>query len=209
MALGVIVFAARLRIGDQPALAWSPGDIKMKVLYSLGGVACFAFAERPLRFALGIASLLATGMLMSQGQVLHRERSFFGTIRVIRVEPGPYHQLIHGNTLHGQQSLDPGRSREPLTYFHRTGPIGQVFDVLGKRANRLNVAIVGLGTGSLAAYAQSDSDGHFMKSTRQSCVSPITRLTSPFYAIVALPPGRSSWAMPASVSVPPPSMSMA
>jgi len=154
LALGIIVLAARLRLGDQPALAWSPGDIKMKVLYGLGGVACFTFAERPLRFALGIAALLATGMLMSHGQVLLRERSFFGTIRVIRAEPGPYHQLIHGNTLHGQQSLDPARGREPLTYYHRTGPIGQVFDVYDTRADRLNVAIVGLGTGSLAAYAR-------------------------------------------------------
>ncbi len=154
LALGVTLFATRLYLGDQSATAWSPGDIKMKVLYSLGGVACFTFAERPLRFTLGIAALLAIGMLMSQGQVLHRERSFFGTIRVIRVEPGPYHQLIHGNTLHGQQSLDPGRSREPLTYYHRTGPIGHVFDFLGERAGPLNVAIVGLGTGSLAAYAQ-------------------------------------------------------
>jgi hypothetical protein len=92
-------------------------------------------------------------MLASQGQVLLRERSFFGTIRVVRVEPGPYHQLIHGSTLHGQQSLEPARSREPLTYYHRTGPIGQVFDFLGKRADQSNVAIVGLGTGSLAAYA--------------------------------------------------------
>ena len=155
LALGIIVFAVRSAPrSTSPHSHGRPSDIKMKVLYGLGGIACFTFADRPLRFALGIASLLATGTLMSQGQVLHRERSFFGTIRVIRVEPGPYHQLIHGNTLHGQQSLDPARSREPLTYYHRTGPIGQVFDVLGKRANGLNVAIVGLGTGSLAAYAQ-------------------------------------------------------
>ncbi len=154
LALGAIVFAARLRLGGEAAPAWSPGDVKLKVLYGLGGVACFTFAERPLRFALGIASLLGTGLFISQGQVLDRERSFFGTLRVIQVEPGPYHQLIHGNTLHGQQSLDFGRSREPLTYYHRTGPIGQVFDVLGKRSERLNVAIVGLGTGSLAAYAE-------------------------------------------------------
>ena len=154
LALGVIIFALRLRLSSEPPVAWSPGDIKMKVLYGLGGLACFTFADRPLRFALGIGSLLAIGTFMSQGQVLDRERSFFGTIRVIRVEPGPYHQLIHGNTLHGQQSLDPARGREPLTYYHRTGPIGQVFDVLGKRADRLRVAIVGLGTGSLAAYAQ-------------------------------------------------------
>jgi hypothetical protein len=93
-------------------------------------------------------------MVMSQGQVLHRERSFFGTLSVVRLEPGPYHQLIHGNTIHGQQSLDPNRRREPLTYYYRTGPIGQVFEVYGQRSSRPTVAVVGLGTGSLAAYAQ-------------------------------------------------------
>jgi hypothetical protein len=154
LALGFIVFEARRRLGDQPAPAWSSGDIKIKVLYGLAGVACFMFADRPLRFALGIASLLTAGMLTNQGQVLLRERSFFGTIRVVRVEPGPYHQLIHGNTLHGQQSLEPRRGQEPLTYYHRTGPIGQVFDFLGNHVDRSNVAIVGLGTGSLAAYAR-------------------------------------------------------
>ena len=52
--------------------------------------------------------------------------------------------------MHGQQALDPERSREPLTYFHRTGPIGQVFDVINARIARSNVAIVGLGAGTLA-----------------------------------------------------------
>jgi hypothetical protein len=152
-ALGAIVYAARLGIGDPDAPNGSPGDLKLKVLYGLAGAACFTFAERPLRFALGIACVLATGTLMSHGQVLYQERNFFGTVRVVSVEPGPYHQLIHGSTLHGQQSLEPGRGREPLTYYHRTGPIGDVFDVLGRRAGRLHVAVVGLGTGSLAAYA--------------------------------------------------------
>jgi hypothetical protein len=154
LALGVIVFAARQRFGDQPVLPWSPRDFQLKVMYGLGGLACFTFAERPLRFALGVGALLATAMLVSQGQVLHRERGFFGTIRVVRVEPGPFHQLIHGNTLHGQQSFEPDHDREPLTYYHRTGPIGQVFEVHVKRADQAHVAIVGLGTGSLAAYAQ-------------------------------------------------------
>ena len=78
----------------------------MKVLYGLGGLACFTFADRPLRFGIGDRLIACDRTFMSQGQVLDRERSFFGTIRVIRVEPGPYHQLIvHGNTLHGQQSF--------------------------------------------------------------------------------------------------------
>src|SRR5262249_17261114 len=137
LALGAIVLAARLRLGAEPVDPGSPGEFKMKILYSLGGIACFTFAERPLRFALGIGALRAAGMLGSDGQVLLRERSFFGTVRVVQVEPGPFHQLIHGNTLHGQQSLDPERRREPLTYYYRTGPIGQVFDVLGNRADSL------------------------------------------------------------------------
>jgi hypothetical protein len=86
LALGIIVFAARQRFGDQPVLPWSPRDFQMKVMYGLGGLACFTFADRPLRFALGVGALLATAMLVSQGQVLHRERGFFGTIQVVRVE---------------------------------------------------------------------------------------------------------------------------
>jgi hypothetical protein len=56
--------------------------------------------------------------------------------------------------LHGQQSLDPERRREPLTYYHRTGPIGQVFQVSHARDPRSDVAVVGLGAGSLACYAE-------------------------------------------------------
>ena len=70
------------------------------------------------------------------------------------IASGNYHRLIHGHTLHGQQSLDPGRRHEPLTYYHRTGPIGQVFGVLRHGSAQSNVAIVGLGAGSLACYAE-------------------------------------------------------
>ena len=57
------------------------------------------------------------------------------------------HRLIHGNTLHGQQGLDPGLRREPLTYYHRTGPIGQVFEAFAHGPPRPDVAVVGLGAG--------------------------------------------------------------
>jgi hypothetical protein len=51
----------------------------------------------------------------------------------------------------------PGR--EPLTYYHRTGPVGAIFDAFWQlneadpRRNR-EVACVGLGTGSLSCYAR-------------------------------------------------------
>jgi hypothetical protein len=70
------------------------------------------------------------------------------------VESAGYRQLIHGTTIHGIQSLDPARAREPLSYFYRTGPIGQVFltPAISKRLRQ--VAIVGLGAGSLACYSE-------------------------------------------------------
>src|SRR5262249_29903965 len=101
------------------------------------------------------AVLLAGGTHTSDGsQVLYQHRNYFGVLRVTDVASGNYHRLIHGHTVHGQQSLDPGRRREPLTYYHHTGPIGQVLGVLDERLSRARVAIVGLGAGSLACYAK-------------------------------------------------------
>jgi hypothetical protein len=44
--------------------------------------------------------------------------------------------------------------REPLSYFHRTGPIGQFFaEFSGPRAKK-EIAVIGLGTGTLASYGE-------------------------------------------------------
>ena len=45
-----------------------------------------------------------------------------------------YTELRHGTTLHGRQSLEPTRRAEPLSYYHRKGPIGQLFAELDRRA---------------------------------------------------------------------------
>ena len=117
--------------------------------------------RRPLRFALGVGALLLAGGVANgvDGQVLYRERTFFGVLRVTEAGEGEarLHRLFQGSTLHGQQFVAPGRQREPLTYYHRSGPIGQVFEVIHTRRQRqsarLRVAVVGLGAGSVAAYA--------------------------------------------------------
>ncbi|QEL21123.1 fused MFS/spermidine synthase [Limnoglobus roseus] len=43
--------------------------------------------------------------------------------------------------------------KEPLTYYHRTGPVGHIFDVTNSRYPRADFAMVGLGTGSVSCYA--------------------------------------------------------
>ena len=114
---------------------------------------CFAVRNRPLPFGLGMGTLLmaSLGILAAGDETVFRERSFFGVSQV-RVYPTKrLTLLLSGTTNHGAQSLDPARRHEPLAYFHRTGPIGQVFASLPAQ-DAPRVAIIGLGAGSLACY---------------------------------------------------------
>jgi spermidine synthase len=73
-------------------------------------------------------------------------------------------QLVHGTTLHGQQSRDPARRREALTYFHKTGPIGELFGALAAEKRDLSkVGVTGLGIGTLLSYAEAGQDWTFFE----------------------------------------------
>jgi spermidine synthase len=109
---------------------------------------------RRIRFALTLGALAAAGTIYarSDGRLLFVERDFFGIQRVIVDPDGRYRMLLHGSTIHGIQAIDAGRRRETLSYFSSGGPIGQVFDtVLTPRADA-RIAVLGLGTGTLACY---------------------------------------------------------
>ena len=115
---------------------------------------CFFFSPRRLRLSLGLAVLLVAGALARRqtAQELAVKRSFFGVHRVLDQQPEGFHRLLHGSTLHGLQDPRPERRREPLTYYHRAGPVGQLMaNYAGDPARR--IAVVGLGAGSMAAYA--------------------------------------------------------
>jgi hypothetical protein len=124
----------------------------------LAGVLCYSFREHPRRFALGLGVIILAGIWypVEAARTLHTERNFFGVLRVKQQEVDGYrvHSLRHGNTLHGAQFFDPARSREPLLYFHRTGPLGGLFAAFGGGGSWREVGIIGLGTGSIASYAQ-------------------------------------------------------
>jgi SAM-dependent methyltransferase len=132
-------------------------QVRVGLMFGPSALVCYTFLHRPLRFGLGIGALLLAGAFHEgiHGRTLYRERSFFGVHRVTLDPGGRFRELVHGNTVHGRQSLDPTRAREPLTYYHRTGPIGQVFAEFSGPAAKPRVAIVGLGAGSLAAYGES------------------------------------------------------
>jgi hypothetical protein len=131
-------------------------ELGVKLVAGGAAFACYTLKDRPVRFALGIAAVLMAGGTYAgdYGDVLYQHRNYFGVLRVTYVASENCHRLIHGHTLHGEQSLDPGRRHEPLTYYHRTGPIGQVLEATRLAMAGANIAVVGLGAGSLACYAE-------------------------------------------------------
>ena len=107
----------------------------------------------PYRLAgFAVSAVIAVILLPSaQGRVLYRARSFFGTYRVVEAPGREYRLLYHGTTLHGRQSLHT-EGCEPLTYFTRSGPAGSLFSVLNGSGRLREIAVIGLGTGSMACY---------------------------------------------------------
>jgi hypothetical protein len=76
-------------------------------------------------------------------------------------EEAHLHALIHGTTLHGAQSTVPGRRLEPLTYYDRRGPVGDVFSRLRATTDTGEVAVIGLGVGTLACYGRAGQQWTF------------------------------------------------
>lgn len=151
-AIGVFTVAAVL-ICD--ALKMEPSPARTGITLGVPALASFLFAERPVRYGLSLGAIFLAASLFgigATGELLRTERSFFGVHRVLLTEEGKFRELMHGNTIHGRQSTDPSRRGEPLTYYYRTGPIGQVFETLGASFQR--VGLVGMGVGSLAAYGR-------------------------------------------------------
>ncbi len=113
------------------------------------------FRTRPLRFALALGAVMLGSVVYSeiQNRTLHVERNFFGTLSVKLDHESDTRILFHGNTIHGRQFINPTYQTEPLSYFHREGPLGQIFDAFNSNAASPNVAVVGLGTGAMACYS--------------------------------------------------------
>jgi hypothetical protein len=133
------------------------GSSSRFILLGAAVPALIAFGQqrRPLRFALCVALLLLSGELVQSpfGRAVYATRTFFGVYRVRVDEQLHYRFMFHGSTLHGMQSVLPERRAASLSYFHSAGPIGQVFANVPNTTATGEVAVVGLGVGSLASYA--------------------------------------------------------
>jgi hypothetical protein len=152
VALVLALLPLALIIVDSDAVGLSP------VSHAVVLVALCAVLATPLgrSGALGLGALLFA--LVPQVAELAGsetvERTFFGVHRVTR--DGDKLKLVHGSTVHGLQDMTSEESeRRPLTYYHQAGPLGDVARLFesGKA-----VGVVGLGSGTLAAYGRPNQE---------------------------------------------------
>ncbi|MCO6432185.1 MAG: fused MFS/spermidine synthase, partial [Deltaproteobacteria bacterium] len=118
-------------------------------------IICVAAAPVQKRFLVVISLLMLFPHLglMSSRKTLFTDRSFFGLLRVQYqpLESGHWVQLWHGSTVHGMQHSSEELRNEPATYFSRSSPLGRVLES-DYALEISDVAIVGLGAGTMAAY---------------------------------------------------------
>ncbi len=156
-------FSEVLPVGWQQRIG--PAALATATFLGLAAISTLCLSRRPVRFGLGVFGLLIVSMLYcgEKQRPIYTARSFFGVLRVyeVRYHQGtadeyPVHQLLHGTTNHGMQGFHPDYREEAWTYYHRTGPVGMIFEALESVQADLpkEVGVVGLGTGTMAAYGQ-------------------------------------------------------
>jgi hypothetical protein len=128
----------------------------------LAAVVCLRMSRDPVKFTFAMGAVLFAGYLARESGpgVLLKERNFFGVHEVREDSRHRTHELLHGTTRHGAQSIEPLKRGEPLTYYHRAGPLGDVFKALPMRPEK-RAAVIGLGAGALAAYGGKGEDWTF------------------------------------------------
>jgi SAM-dependent methyltransferase len=124
-----------------------------------------ALRFRPLGL---IPSLLAAGVLLGvtacaaydgfrqREDVVVAKRGFYGVLRVKEYgTPGEVdhlRRLVHGTIMHGEQYLHESERRMLTTYYQETAGIGLA--IASKQDHPLRVGVIGLGTGTIAAYGR-------------------------------------------------------
>ena len=109
----------------------------------------------PLRLAFALGAVLIGSIFFTPdiAKTLVAERNYFGALTVTLDRNRNARSLYLGTTIHGTQNLTLGKQCEPLSYFHPSGPVGQIFEAYNAKPATPNVAVIGLGTGAMAAYA--------------------------------------------------------
>ena len=138
-------------------------ELPFQVLLALMAAAMLFQRQRLMPFfGLVVMSFAITALWRPGIAPIETARSFFGVHRVAEIADGKARILYHGTTIHGAQRLrnDDGTPAEgpptPLTYYYPGGPLAEAIGATRAAHGGLgHVAVVGLGTGSLACHRKA------------------------------------------------------
>lgn len=97
-------------------------------------------------------------------EIIAQYRNPYGVIKVFdsrSSDPFSYRAIMHGMVVHGFQFKDPTKAKQATTYYGNYSGIGVAFNFLREHQRSLNVGIVGLGCGVLAAYGKKGDNFSF------------------------------------------------
>nr|MDQ2711837.1 fused MFS/spermidine synthase [Acidobacteriota bacterium] len=141
-----LLFTASLAL----ALTWNDGVWALRALWA-GVAGCM--------LAVMIANIQAY-----RANSLSLRRSFYGSLRVVQTpHAGPDQErfLFHGTIEHGAEYLLPPRRFRPTTYYGPDSGIGILLRECFNKPKR--VGVIGLGTGTLAAYGLPGDEFRFFE----------------------------------------------
>ena len=120
---------------------------------------------------MSLAALMAvTGAAIYDGlrfsqDVRMASRNFYGVLRVKEYgtpgEASHLRRLLHGVIMHGEQYLHPEHRGMVTSYYQRSSGIGAALVDRRERPGPMRVGVIGLGTGTLAAYGRKGDTYRF------------------------------------------------
>ncbi|GIZ50501.1 spermidine synthase [Noviherbaspirillum aridicola] len=129
-------------------------------LAAVAVLAMFVLGRRPplvlasLLLAAACAWLLQVQVNRDMGAARQIARNFYGSVRTQDTLRGvdSVRGLYHGSIRHGEQYLAPHRRGEPTSYYGEKSGVARAIRAFDRPG--LRVGVVGLGTGTLAAYGK-------------------------------------------------------
>ncbi len=126
-----------------------------------GGRPFWAWALLNLAF-LALILVLGAQIHDTFKDAIAMRRNFFGVLKVLKDgkkdDTGQRLVLMHGRIEHGYQFADPDKRYWPTSYFGPTSGVGFAIHFHPRRLDpsrrHLRIGVVGLGTGTLAAYGE-------------------------------------------------------
>ena len=134
---------------------------------------------RPRPLALPSSSCCSVVPCCTAQTISGSPASFFG-VPPCSGQSGKFHVLMHGVTTTARSIVHPTDGGKQTTYYHRDGPLGQLFSVLGAQNRFQRVASVGLAQVPRRAIGRPGRNGRSMNWIRSWRGSQRTRATSTF-----------------------------